>query len=79
MWRRTVAHPGILFGRRQPHDVRSIVPSIYFRTVEIDIKHQGKILASLFRGAMVSSASFWLRYWCRKDKAFCERLFTIYR
>jgi len=24
------------------------------------------------------SASFWLRYWCRKDKAFCERLVTLY-
>jgi len=49
MWRRTVVHPGILFGR----DVRSIVPSTYFRTVEIDRKHQGKILASLFREGMV--------------------------
>jgi len=28
---------------------------------------------------MVSSASLWLRYWCRKDKAFNERLFLLYR
>ena len=28
---------------------------------------------------MLSSTSFWMRYWCRKDKAFCERLFTLYR
>jgi len=27
---------------------------------------------------MVSSASFWLRYWCRKDKPFCERLFILH-
>jgi len=31
------------------------VPSVYFRTVEIDIKRQRKILASLFRGVMASS------------------------
>jgi len=42
-------------------DVRPTVPSLCFRTVEIDIKHQRKILASLFRGGMASSASFWLR------------------
>jgi len=71
--------PGVLFGRGQPPDVRWTVPSVYFRTVEMDIKRQEKIVASLFRGSMVSSASFWLRYWCRNDKAFCERLFTLYR
>jgi len=79
MWSRTVGQPGILFGMGQPPDVRATVPSVWFRTVEIDIKHQRKILASLFQGGMVTSASFWLRCWCRKDEAFCERLFTLYR
>jgi len=51
MWRRTVAHPGILFGRGQPPDVRPTGPSVYFRTVEMDVMHQRKILASLFRAA----------------------------
>jgi len=27
---------------------------------------------------MVSSVSFWLRYWYSKDKTFCERRFTLY-
>jgi len=49
MWCRTVAQPGILFGRRQPPDVRSTVPSVYFRIVEIDLKHQRKILTIVFR------------------------------
>jgi len=79
LWCKTAAQPGILFGRRQSPDVRSTVPSVYFRTVEIDIKHHRKVLASLSQGGLVSSTSFWLRYWCRKDKAHCERLFTLYR
>jgi len=49
MWRRTVAQPGILFGRRQPPDVRSTFPSVYYRIVEIDVKHQRKILKIVFR------------------------------
>jgi len=49
MWLRTVAQPGILFGRSQPPHVRSTVPSEYFRTIAIDIKHKRKILESLFR------------------------------
>jgi len=51
MWRRTVAHPGILFGKGQPPDVRPTAPSVYFRTVEMDVKHQRKILASLLWAA----------------------------
>ena len=47
---RTVAQPGILFGRGQSPDVRSTVPSVYFRSTEIAINHMLKILASLFRG-----------------------------
>ena len=44
--------------------VRLFLP---FRTVEIDIKHQWKILTSFFGGpgGMASSASFWLRLWCQ--------------
>jgi len=40
------------------------VPFGYFRTVENDIKHQRKILASVFRGRgeMAPSTSFWLRF-----------------
>ena len=42
-------------------------------------KAQAKNLSKCVSGrGMVSSASFWLRYWCRKDKLFCERLFTLY-
>jgi len=48
---------------------------VYFRTVEIDIQHKRKILARLFREVTVS---LWLRCWCRKDKVFCERLFTLH-
>jgi len=50
MWCRTVAQPRILFGRGQSPDVRSIVPSVYFGTIERDLKHKRKILASLLRG-----------------------------
>jgi len=57
-----VAQPGISFGTGQPPDVRPTVPSVYFRTVEIDIKHQRKTPASLFRGRRAPSATFWLRY-----------------
>jgi len=49
MWRRTLAQPGFLFGRRQSPDLRSTVPSVYFRIVEIDVKHQRKILTIVFR------------------------------
>ena len=45
-----VAQPEILFGRSQPLDVRPTVRSVYLQAIEINIKHQGKILASLFRG-----------------------------
>jgi len=39
------------------------VPSVYILTVEKYYKAPVKILASLFRrGAMASSASFWLRH-----------------
>jgi len=41
---------------------KQMLASVYFRTVEIDIKHQRKIFATLFRGGMASSASFWLHY-----------------
>jgi len=49
MWRRTVAQTGISIWRRQPPDIRSTVPSVYFRIVEIDVKHQRKILTIVFR------------------------------
>jgi len=32
-----------------------------------DIKHKWKSQQVCFGRGMVSSASFWLRYWCRKD------------
>jgi len=48
----SMAQPGILFRRGQSPDVPPSVPSVYFRTVEIYIKHQRKILASLFRAGL---------------------------
>jgi len=65
----SVAQPRILFGRAQSvtssvTDVvlSSTVPSAYFLTVENWYKAPVKILTSLFRGNMASSASFWLRH-----------------
>jgi len=52
------------------------VPFVYFRTVEIDIKHPRKILTSLFREVMASSASFWLRYYCKVYA--CHDFFNFY-
>jgi len=54
-----VEHPDILLGRGHVHPT---LPSVYLLTIEIDIKHQRKIIASLFWGGMASSASFWQRY-----------------
>jgi len=50
-----------------------IVPSVCFRTVEIAIKHQRKILTNFFLGGMAPSASFWLRL-CQIAKVFMEIL-----
>jgi len=50
MWRGTVAAARNLFRRGHSPDVRSTVLSVYFRTIETDIKHKWKILASLFQG-----------------------------
>jgi len=45
----SVAQPGILFRVGQSLDVRPIVPSVYFRTIENWYKAPVKILSSLFR------------------------------
>ena len=75
---RDVAQPGILFGRRQPPDVRSTVPSVYFRIVEIDVKHQRKILTIVFRQHCACLFGLIVASFCATDAEKIKHFVNVY-